>query len=182
MGPYYVLKTWEQRPSDPSASVVARQTMRARTYGSDALSRAEESGYIMCFDAAADGRLVLVHEDLPDILGGTCNGFWKVFQRRHRLKFASRSSESRAFYRRASRIARLLGIRSRDRRDETTQIARAGAATPAYPALVRARVAQPIFAPGFFTPDLSKRDAIAAGDRRASAFKKFVGALEPLVS
>eukprot|EP00727_Mastigamoeba_balamuthi_P007352 m51a1_g3237 hypothetical protein (222) ;mRNA; f:121382-122098 len=84
---YYVLKPG-RRTGDPNVLQVCRARQHAVLYREDKLGELEASGAILRFQ-----DLVLVEEAVPLILGGSKEGFFKVYRRRNGLKFAVRSSD-----------------------------------------------------------------------------------------
>eukprot|EP00727_Mastigamoeba_balamuthi_P005583 m51a1_g1644 hypothetical protein (338) ;mRNA; f:331752-333435 len=92
--PFYVFKPWLERAGDPEPERAALALMRGRMYSAASLDRLHEMGAILRPPFAED--IILVAKDAPRILGGSEQGFWKLLQRRLRLKHASRALDRNA--------------------------------------------------------------------------------------
>eukprot|EP00727_Mastigamoeba_balamuthi_P008638 m51a1_g4397 hypothetical protein (1309) ;mRNA; f:377629-385380 len=87
---FYVLKPWHARLSDPDSFHAAKATENGRVYTTTSLRRLESLGAIIRAPPFAHG-VVLVAKDASDMLGGRAQGFWKLIQKRLRVKHASSS-------------------------------------------------------------------------------------------
>eukprot|EP00727_Mastigamoeba_balamuthi_P008640 m51a1_g4399 hypothetical protein (437) ;mRNA; f:387298-389234 len=87
---FYVFKPWNTRQSDPDSFHAAKATENGRVYTTTSLRRLESLGAIIRAPPFAHG-VVLVAKDAPDMLGGRAQGFWKLIQKRLRVKHASSS-------------------------------------------------------------------------------------------
>eukprot|EP00727_Mastigamoeba_balamuthi_P000265 m51a1_g10235 hypothetical protein (148) ;mRNA; f:8349-9092 len=85
---FYVFKPWGRRRTDPDVLQAAKSTENGRVYTTTALRSLEALGAIIRAPRFASG-FVLVAKDAPGILGGREQGFWKLIQRRLRVKHAS---------------------------------------------------------------------------------------------
>eukprot|EP00727_Mastigamoeba_balamuthi_P006595 m51a1_g2556 putative peptidase c19 family ubiquitinyl hydrolase (1045) ;mRNA; f:324034-328280 len=86
--PFYVFKPWSLRRRDPDPLRAARSIENGRVYTTASLRRLESLGAIIRAPSFARG-VVLVAKDAPEMLGGRAQGFWKLIQKRLRLKHAS---------------------------------------------------------------------------------------------
>eukprot|EP00727_Mastigamoeba_balamuthi_P009552 m51a1_g5219 hypothetical protein (240) ;mRNA; f:264415-265134 len=84
---FFVFKPWTRRQGDPDAYHAARSLEHGRVYTTTGLRHLEDTGAILRPPCAPG--VVLVAQDSPAIVGGRAQGFWKLLQRRLRLKHAS---------------------------------------------------------------------------------------------
>eukprot|EP00727_Mastigamoeba_balamuthi_P001600 m51a1_g11437 hypothetical protein (246) ;mRNA; r:18440-19177 len=91
--PFYVFKRWYGRRGDPSAARTAAALRRGAKYSVDALARLQAQGALIRPVFAPEVLLVAV--DAPRALGGSPAAFWKLLQRRFRVKHACESDRLR---------------------------------------------------------------------------------------
>eukprot|EP00727_Mastigamoeba_balamuthi_P006593 m51a1_g2554 hypothetical protein (286) ;mRNA; r:320694-321551 len=84
---FYVFKPWSGRSADPDALRAAKSLEHGRVYTTASLRRLEANGAILRAPFAPE--FVLVAKDAPSEAGGREQGFWKLLQKRLRIKHAS---------------------------------------------------------------------------------------------
>eukprot|EP00727_Mastigamoeba_balamuthi_P009145 m51a1_g4853 hypothetical protein (778) ;mRNA; r:279666-289406 len=87
---FYVLKPWGFRWTDPTEAQRAQALRHARLYSLDRMVALD----LILQPPMAPG-IVVVAADAPQQLGGSPQGFWKLLQRRMRVKHASRTADRR---------------------------------------------------------------------------------------